>query len=120
MFPYLQRLLRAASGRRKLALALGVTGAIALPLTGCSPSSETDTEASQPAGDNTVTILGVIVGEQQARLEEALAPFEEETGIDVIYEGTDAFTTLLPVRVDSGDSPDIAMFPQPGLDAIAR
>ncbi len=44
-----------------------------------------------------------------------MAPFEEETGIDVIYEGTDAFTTLLPVRVDSGDSPDIAMFPQPGL-----
>ncbi|MEM9907169.1 MAG: ABC transporter substrate-binding protein, partial [Cyanobacteria bacterium P01_D01_bin.44] len=56
-----------------------------------------------------------IVGEQQAKLEAALAPFEEETGIDVIYEGTDAFATLLPVRVESGDAPDIAMFPQPGL-----
>ncbi|MGB7486981.1 MAG: ABC transporter substrate-binding protein, partial [Phormidesmis sp.] len=37
------------------------------------------------------------------------------TGIEVRYEGTDAFTTLLPVRVDSGNAPDIAMFPQPGL-----
>ena len=62
-----------------------------------------------------MSVLGVFVGEQQARLEEAIAPFEAETGIDVIYEGTDAFTTLLPVRVDSGNPPDVAMFPQPGL-----
>lgn len=68
-------------------------------------------------GDGTVTVLGVVVGEQQEKLEAALAPFEEETGIDVIYEGTDAFATLLPVRVESGDAPDIAMFPQPGLMA---
>ena len=73
-----------------------------------------DDGASESA-DKTVTILGVIVGEQQEKLEEALKPFEEETGIDVIYEGTDSFATLLPVRVESGDAPDIAMFPQPGL-----
>jgi alpha-glucoside transport system substrate-binding protein len=44
-----------------------------------------------------------------------MAPFTEATGIEVIYEGTDAFTTLVPVRVDSGNAPDIALFPQPGL-----
>lgn len=75
-----------------------------------------DDGASESA-DKTVTILGVIVGDQQVKLEEALKPFEEETGIDVIYEGTDSFATLLPVRVESGDAPDIAMFPQPGLMA---
>lgn len=64
---------------------------------------------------NTVTVLGVVIGEQQEKLEQALAPFEAETGIEVVYEGTDAFATLLPVRVDSGNAPDIAMFPQPGL-----
>ncbi|MEO1592638.1 MAG: ABC transporter substrate-binding protein [Cyanobacteria bacterium J06632_22] len=79
--------------------------------------SQTSEEADGADQDRTVTILGVIVGEQQAKLEQALAPFEEETGIDVIYEGTDAFATLLPVRVESGDAPDIAMFPQPGLMA---
>ena len=73
--------------------------------------------ASSESSEKTVTILGVIVGEQQEKLEEALKPFEEETGIDVIYEGTDSFATLLPVRVESGDAPDIAMFPQPGLMA---
>ena len=93
-------------------------GAIALSLLSCAqrPNSESTTsEGSDPPQSNTVTVLGVFVGEQQARLEEAIAPFEEETGIEVIYEGTDAFSTLLPVRVDSGNPPDVALFPQPGL-----
>lgn len=111
MFYLSWRSLSAIGWVRKIAFGL----AIALPLFGCSQPAEPDVEASQPTGSKTVSVLGVIVGDQQAKLEAALAPFEEETGIDVIYEGTDAFTTLLPVRVDSGDSPDIAMFPQPGL-----
>lgn len=95
-------------------LTLGI--AVALPLASCSQPPETAIEeGTQPTGAKTVSVLGVVVGDQQEKLEAALAPFEEETGIDVIYEGTDAFTTLLPVRVDSGDAPDIAMFPQPGL-----
>ena len=74
------------------------------------------TNSSSPSSDRpTVTVLGVVIGEQQEKLEAALAPFEEETGIDVVYEGTDAFATLLPVRVASNNAPDIAMFPQPGL-----
>ena len=95
--------------------------AVFLPLAaGCNRSSTTVSDNSQSAQANapssgTVSVLGNISGEQQAQLEAALAPFEEETGIEVIYEGTDAFTTLLPVRIDSNDAPDIAMFPQPGL-----
>ncbi|MEL6900699.1 MAG: ABC transporter substrate-binding protein [Cyanobacteria bacterium J06606_4] len=89
-------------------LAMGLTLASSLLLTGCD-------RAGTEQAENTVTILGVIVGEQQQKLEQALAPFEEETGIEVVYEGTDAFATLLPVRVESGDAPDLAMFPQPGL-----
>lgn len=58
-----------------------------------------------------------MIGEQQKKLEQALAPFTEETGIQVVYQGTDTFATTLPIRVDSGNSPDLAMFPQPGLMA---
>ncbi|MEL6778977.1 MAG: ABC transporter substrate-binding protein [Cyanobacteria bacterium J06597_16] len=92
-----------------------------LALASCSqrqvPPEETATGASSAllAGARTVTILGATTGVEQAQLEATFAPFEDATGITVLYEGTDAFTTLLPVRVDSGDSPDIAMFPQPGL-----
>ncbi|MEL7036873.1 MAG: ABC transporter substrate-binding protein [Cyanobacteria bacterium J06592_8] len=72
--------------------------------------SETPTQGS-------VTILGAITGPQQQQLEAALTPFVEETGIEVIYQGTEAFSTLLPVRVEAGNAPDIAMFPQPALMA---
>ncbi len=65
----------------------------------------------------TVTIMGVVTGKGEQELQKALAPFTEATGIKVVYEGTNEFATLLPVRVDSGNAPDIAMFPQPGLMA---
>lgn len=85
-------------------------------LTACGSGGESGGDASGGGeGDKTVSILGVVVGEQQEKLEAALAPFEAATGIDVVYEGTDSFATLLPVQVESGSAPDLAMFPQPGL-----
>ncbi|MEB3213493.1 MAG: ABC transporter substrate-binding protein [Leptolyngbyaceae bacterium] len=70
---------------------------------------------------DTVTILGSITGEGQDTIEAIFQPFTEATGIQVIYEGTDAFATLLPVRVEAGNAPDLALFPQPGLMAdLAR
>nr|WP_254015111.1 extracellular solute-binding protein [Limnofasciculus baicalensis] len=65
----------------------------------------------------TIRIMGVVTGNEEEQLQKALAPFTEETGIKIVYEGTNEFATLLPVRVDSGNAPDIAMFPQPGLMA---
>lgn len=70
---------------------------------------------------STVTILGSITGDGQDTLEQVFTPFTEQTGIQVVYEGTDAFATILPVRVDGGNPPDLALFPQPGLMAdLAR
>ena len=64
---------------------------------------------------NTLVILGSLTGVGQEIVEEAFEPFTAETGIEVVYEGTDAFTTVLPIRVEGGDLPDLAIFPQPGL-----
>ena len=83
---------------------------------GCNPESGSNTENEALSGE-TVTILGTLTGTGETKLMAAIAPFTEETGIEVIYEGTDAFTTVVPVRVDSGNTPDIALFPQPGLMA---
>ena len=85
-------------------------------LVGCQPANN-KSESSNGSTKKQVTILGVIVGEQQRKLEQALAPFTEKTGIEIVYEGTDTFATTLPIRVDSGNPPDLAMFPQPGLMA---
>ena len=64
-----------------------------------------------------VTILGLVQNEQQEKLEAALRPFEEQTGIDIEYEGRFDFATALPERVAAGNPPDVAMFPQPQLIA---
>ncbi len=71
-------------------------------------------QAGEFAG-TTVTLLGVMVDEEQVKMEEALRPFEEATGIEVDYIGTKEFETQLNVRVDAGDAPDIANISQPGL-----
>ena len=85
-------------------------------LVGCQSANDRS-ENSNGSTKKQVTILGVIIGEQQRKLEQALAPFTEQTGIEIVYEGTDTFATTLPIRVDSGNPPDLAMFPQPGLMA---
>ncbi|MEL6528170.1 MAG: ABC transporter substrate-binding protein, partial [Chloroflexota bacterium] len=63
----------------------------------------------------TVTIFGAFVDSDAAAFEQAIAPFEEVTGIDIQYEGSGDFETLIRVRVDGNDAPDIAALPQPGL-----
>jgi alpha-glucoside transport system substrate-binding protein len=81
-------------------------------------SADTPSDAGdQDLSGTTVTIFGAFVEDEAARFEEALKPFEEETGIDVVYEGNSDFETLITTRVEGGDPPDIAGFPQPGLMA---
>ena len=64
-----------------------------------------------------VTIFGKWTEAEGDNFVAALAPFQEATGIEVKYEGSSEFETLITVRVEGGDAPDIAGFPQPGLMA---
>ena len=64
-----------------------------------------------------VSMFGVWVDQDQRSFDTAMADFEEQTGIDVEFEGSSDFETLIQVRVEGGDPPDIAVFPQPGLMA---
>ena len=84
-------------------------------LVACNAESPEVVGESDSLAGETVTILGTLTGNGEDKLMAAIAPFTEETGIEVVYEGTDAFTTLISVRADSGNAPDIALFPQPGL-----
>lgn len=63
----------------------------------------------------TVNIFGAFVDEDERRFTESMAIFEDETGIDVVYEGSGDFESLIIVRVEGGNPPDLAAFPQPGL-----
>ncbi len=62
-----------------------------------------------------VTASGPFTDEDAVKFNETMKDFEAKTGIDVQYEGSKEFETTISVRIDAGDAPDIADFPQPGL-----
>jgi len=63
----------------------------------------------------TVTMFGPFTDEDEVKFNATVAEFEEATGIDLVYEGSKEFEATISVRVDAGNPPDIADFPQPGL-----
>jgi alpha-glucoside transport system substrate-binding protein len=67
------------------------------------------------AEQKVVNILGPFGRQEEARFNECIAEFEQETGIDVVYESASNFDTLINVRVESGDPPDVTAVPQPGV-----
>ncbi|MGZ9234506.1 MAG: carbohydrate ABC transporter substrate-binding protein [Anaerolineales bacterium] len=67
----------------------------------------------------TVTIDGAMEGNDAdgVKFDKGVKAFEDATGIDVNYIGNKEFEATISVRVDAGDAPDIADFPQPGKAA---
>ncbi|MFZ0161264.1 MAG: ABC transporter substrate-binding protein [Kineosporiaceae bacterium] len=63
----------------------------------------------------TVTIYTSIVAPEDKAHIASYKPFEDCTGAKISYEGSKEFEAQLLVRVQSGNAPDIAYFPQPGL-----
>ncbi len=63
----------------------------------------------------TVTVDGPFTDADEIKFKESYKAFEEATGITVNYIGNKEFEGTISIRVDAGDAPDIADFPQPGL-----
>jgi len=62
-----------------------------------------------------VTMFGPFTDADEVKFNESIKAFEEKTGIDIAYEGSKEFEATISVRVNGGNAPDIADFPQPGL-----
>jgi alpha-glucoside transport system substrate-binding protein len=85
---------------------------------GGAAAGDADCSAYEQYGDlegTQVTVYTSIVAPEDAAHIESYAPFEECTGATVVYEGSAEFEAQIVVRVQSGNAPDIAYFPQPGL-----
>ena len=117
-------------GRRTTALASGV--GVALLLAGCGAGEtggggggsaagsdlEIDCAPYEEFGDlegEEVSVYTSIVDPEDQPQIDSYKPFEECTGVKVNYEGSREFEAQLVVRVQSGNAPDIAFVPQPGL-----
>ncbi len=123
--------------RRRATALVGIAAASALVLSGCAASEEetssaggdTGSESSSeglPAGceayeeyaglsGTEVEIYTTIVSPEADLFNESFVEFEECTGIDIVWNGSQEFEAQLPVRVAGGTAPDLAVFPQPGL-----
>jgi alpha-glucoside transport system substrate-binding protein len=92
---------------------------VLLLVSACAPKGPkgADVEAGEDTGK--ILILGAFRGQEETAFNNVITVFEEQNpDIDVIYTGSAEFETLITVRVEGGDPPDIAAFPQPG--AVAK
>ncbi|SDJ30442.1 carbohydrate ABC transporter substrate-binding protein, CUT1 family [Frankineae bacterium MT45] len=106
--------------------AIGTTAVLALAA--CS-SSKSNTSSSVPTltGDcaqyqayaghsgKKVTMFGSILSPESDSLQKSWADFEKCTGITITYTGSNDFESQLPVQVQGGSAPNLAIIPQPGL-----
>jgi alpha-glucoside transport system substrate-binding protein len=76
--------------------------------------SDSNGSGERPYEGTTVTLFGAFVDEAADNFTASIADFEARTGIDVQYEGSGDWVTLLTTRVGAGDPPDISFFPNPG------
>ncbi|MDI6909882.1 ABC transporter substrate-binding protein [Nocardioides sp.] len=124
--------MRSRKTRRGMAVAAALVSA-GLVLAGCGGSDDggsgeasgkspgegkAECEQLTQFGDLTgkdVTVYTSIVAPEDKPHIDSWKVFEDCTGADVKYEGSKEFETQLQVRVQSGNPPDIAYVPQPGL-----
>lgn len=73
-----------------------------------------DAEGEDLAGTS-VTVFGPESSENEAgAVQDMLAVFAEESGIDITYTGARDFSEQITAQAEGGNPPDIAVFPQPG------
>jgi alpha-glucoside transport system substrate-binding protein len=65
----------------------------------------------------TVTIFGPWLSPEAEVFTSMLTYFEDATGADATYTGSDSFEQQIVIDAEAGSPPNIAVFPQPGLAA---
>ncbi len=120
----------ARTPRRTPRRTVAAAGLLSLGLlaTACGGSSSTDSAAAgggttdcadytqygDLSGKSISVYAGIVTPEDTAYVD-SYKPFEDCTGAKVSYEGDKSFETQILVRAQAGNTPDIAIVPQPGL-----
>ena len=122
---------------RRYAAALAGAASLALAVSACTPPPSDDGgeggegggggelaegcedyEQFTEIGDLDGTEVNIYTSIDGAEGEAQVASYEEYercTGSTIVFDGSDEFEAQLPVRIQSGNLPDIAFIPQPGL-----
>jgi alpha-glucoside transport system substrate-binding protein len=120
----------ALNSKRRSAAVLAGVAAVSLMTAACGSGSESGSGGTSAADTTdyskwcdlksklqgkTVSIYTSIVTPEDASQKASYKAFEECTGVKVNYEGDKDFEKNLPQRAQSGNLPDVAFIPQPGL-----
>ena len=108
-----------ATSETTAAVEPGTTAQPGATTTSGAPVAETPyAELNQAyAGEFAGTTVEIVAQWQDAEADNfnaSLQPFRDATGIDVVFEPTPEYETVLQARVDGGDAPDLAQIAQPG------
>lgn len=77
-------------------------------------SGETTAAADDLAGTS-VSIFGAFTSVEADAVNAVIQEyFNDPTGSNAFYEGSESFEEQIKIRVDGGNPPDIALYPQPG------
>jgi alpha-glucoside transport system substrate-binding protein len=99
--------------------ALAGVAALALVTSGClSQGGDSGSGGSGGGGDSgskNIEIMLGFSGEQLAEFKKTVDPYAKSQGITIKWSPTDNFNQLINTRVQGNNTPDIAMFPQPGI-----
>jgi alpha-glucoside transport system substrate-binding protein len=103
--------------KRRWLVPVTVLAALALILGACGGDDDGGTEA----GDGNITVFSLWGGSEQEAFQKVLDQFTQDTGIDTQYESARDFLPVIRTRLASGNPPDVAIIPRPGVVAeLAR
>jgi alpha-glucoside transport system substrate-binding protein len=101
---------------RRLIAGIAAIGAGALVLTGCATEGGGgDGPGEVGDADGVVTIYGTIADTEADLLRQSWADWEKENNIEIQYEASKEFEAQIGSLAQAGNTPDLAIFPQPGL-----
>ena len=102
----------------RIVLALAIVIAVLVAPTVMAQESELDRALAGEFDGAEISLMSVWTSEGDgAKFQSVLDEFEALTGITVVNDGNRDFESLVIVRAEGGDPPDVAVFPQPGLMA---
>ena len=90
----------------RVTAAVAVASLTTLGMAACAPST--------PAGDGKVSIFGGYGEADAAAFQKSLTEFGDANGIEITFTSLASFDKDIKVKIEAGQEPDIALWPQPG------
>jgi len=103
------------SATRRIALPISALAILALALSACSAATPGSPSGNVGTADGIVKIEGPLIGTDATLLEKSWAGWAKANHIKIEYSGSSDFQEQIGGEAQQGNTPDLAIFEQPGL-----